>query len=117
MALSLVTEAQVNGHVGLSTYVGVGNEADIRFDEYLDYFAAETNTKVVMIYVEGVKDGRRFLAALWRFSVEKPVVIYKSGRTSAGRVSAKSHTGALAGDYAVSAGLLRQAGSILAPLR
>ncbi|MER8421217.1 acetate--CoA ligase family protein [Mesorhizobium sp. M1329] len=114
MALSLVTEAQANGHVGLSTYVGVGNEADIRFDEYLDYFAADTNTNVLIAYVEGLKDGRRFLNALRRISLEKPVVIYKSGRTSAGRDCAKSHTGALAGEYAVSGGVLRQAGAILA---
>ncbi|UVK36053.1 acetate--CoA ligase family protein (plasmid) [Mesorhizobium sp. AR10] len=114
MALSLVTEAQANGHIGLSTYVGVGNEADIGFDEYLDYFAADPNTNVVIAYVEGLKDGRRFLNALRRISLEKPVVIYKSGRTSAGRISAKSHTGALAGEYAVSEGVLRQAGAILA---
>ncbi|WP_095090433.1 acetate--CoA ligase family protein [Mesorhizobium sophorae] len=114
MALSLVTEAQANGQVGLSTYVGVGNEADIRFDEYLDYFAADPKTNVVIAYVEGLKDGRRFLNALRRISLEKPVVIYKSGRTSAGRISAKSHTGALAGEYAVSEGVLRQAGAILA---
>ncbi|MER8716257.1 acetate--CoA ligase family protein [Mesorhizobium sp. M1295] len=114
MALSLVTEAQANGHIGVSTYVGIGNEADIRFDEYLDYFAADPNTNVVIAYVEGLKDGCRFLNALRRISREKPVVIYKSGRTSAGRISAKSHTGALAGEYAVSEGVLRQAGAILA---
>ncbi|QKC98898.1 acetate--CoA ligase family protein [Mesorhizobium sp. NZP2298] len=114
MALSLVTEAQANGHIGLSTYVGVGNEADIRFDEYLDYFAADPTTNVVIAYVEGLKDGRRFLNALRGISPEKPVVIYKSGRTSAGRSSAKSHTGALAGEYAVSEAVLRQAGGILA---
>lgn len=114
LALALVTEAQANGSVGLSTYVGIGNEADIRFDEYLDYFAADPNTQAVIAYVEGLKDGRRFLDALNRISRRKPVVIYKSGRTSAGRRSAKSHTGALAGDYAVSEGVLRQAGGILA---
>ncbi|WP_353642592.1 acetate--CoA ligase family protein [Mesorhizobium sp. WSM2239] len=114
MALSLVTDAQANGHLGLSTYVGVGNEADIGFDEYLDYFAADPNTHVVIAYVEGLKDGRRFLSALKRISLEKPVVIYKSGRTSAGRISAKSHTGALAGEYAVNEGVLRQAGAVIA---
>lgn len=114
MALSIVTEAQANGSVGLSTYIGVGNEADIRFDEYLSYFAADPNTKVLIVYVEGLKDGPRFLSALRRISAEKPVVIYKSGRTSAGRSSAKSHTGALAGEYAVSEGVLRQAGGLLA---
>jgi acetyltransferase len=114
MALSLVTEAEANGNVGLSTYVGIGNESDVQFDEYLDYFAEDQNTKVVIGYIEGLKEGRKFLAALRRIARCKPVVIYKSGRTTAGRTSAKSHTGALAGDYAVSEGVLRQAGAILA---
>lgn len=114
MALSLVTEAQANGHVGLSTYVGIGNESDIRFHEYLEYFREDANTSAVIAYVEGMKDGQRFLETLRRVAREKPVVIYKSGRTSAGRSSAQSHTGALAGDYAVSEGVLKQAGAILA---
>ncbi|MGF6936525.1 acetyl coenzyme A synthetase (ADP forming)-like protein [Paraburkholderia sp. UCT70] len=114
MALSLVTEAEANGHIGLSTYVGIGNESDIQFNEYLDYFAEDENTKVVVAYVEGMKNGRVFLDALRRITRRKPVVLYKSGRTSAGRSSAKSHTGALAGDYAVSEGVLRQAGAVLA---
>jgi acetyltransferase len=114
IALSLVTEAEGNGHIGLSTYVGIGNESDIRFHEYLEYLRDDENTKVVIAYIEGVKDGRRFVETLKRVAREKPVVIYKSGRTSAGRRSAQSHTGALAGDYAVSEGVLRQAGAILA---
>jgi len=114
MALSLVTEAQANGQIGLSTYVGIGNESDIRFHEYLEYMRDDINTRVVIAYVEGMKDGSRFLDSLRSVAREKPVVIYKSGRTSAGRSSAQSHTGALAGDYAVSEGVLRQAGAILA---
>jgi acetate---CoA ligase (ADP-forming) len=114
MALSLVTEAEGNGHIGLSTYVGIGNESDIGFHEYLEYLRDDENTKVVIAYVEGVKDGRRFVETLKRVAREKPVVLYKSGRTSAGRSSAQSHTGALAGDYAVSEGVLRQGGAILA---
>jgi acetate---CoA ligase (ADP-forming) len=114
MALSLVTEAEANGHIGLSTYVGIGNESDIQFVEYLDYFAEDENTRAVVAYVEGMNNGRVFLDALRRMTRRKPVVLYKSGRTSAGRSSAKSHTGALAGDYAVSEGVLRQAGAVLA---
>ena len=113
MALSLVTEAQANGNIGFSTYIGIGNEADVQFHEYLDYFADDENTSVVIVYIEGLQKGRAFLDTLRRVSRRKPVVIFKSGRTSAGRTSAKSHTGALAGDYAVSEGVLRQAGAIL----
>lgn len=114
MALALATEAEANDEIGLSTYVGVGNESDIRLHEYLDYFGDDANTRVVVAYVEGMKDGRRFLDSLTRVTREKPVVIYKSGRTSAGACAAQSHTGALAGDYAVSEGVLRQAGAVVA---
>lgn len=113
IALSLVTEADANGHPGFSLYVGVGNESDIRLDEYLDFCAHDANTQVVVAYIEGLKDGCRFLATLRRVAREKPVVIYKSGRTRAGSGAARSHTGALAGDYAVSEGVLRQAGALL----
>ncbi|MDR0480159.1 MAG: acetate--CoA ligase family protein [Burkholderiaceae bacterium] len=114
MALSLVTEGQANGDIGFSTYVGIGNESDIRFDEYIDYFADDENTSVLVGYVEGVKNGTAFVNALRRMTRKKAVVLYKSGRTSAGVSSAKSHTGALAGNYAVSQGVLRQAGVVLA---
>jgi acetyltransferase len=113
MALALVTEAQATGRAGLSTYVGVGNECDVQFHEYLDYFTRDPQTRVVIAYIEGLKDGGNFLATLARVSRQKPVVVYKSGRSSAGRRSARSHTGALAGDFAVSAGVLPQAGAIL----
>lgn len=114
MALSLVTEAQANGHVGLSIYVGIGNESDLQFHEYLEFLRTDENTQVIIAYIEGLKDGRAFLEGLRRVTREKPVVIYKSGRTNAGRKSAQSHTGALAGDYAVSEGVLKQAGAVLA---
>ena len=110
MALSLVTEGQINGHMGFSTYIGVGNEADLQFSEYLDYFAEDEQTKVVIAYVEGLKDGRAFLDSARRACLKKPVVLYKSGRTEVGQSSAKSHTGALAGSYGVAKGALQQAG-------
>lgn len=114
MALALVTEAEAQGSIGFSTYIGIGNESDVRFDEYLDYFALDPNTRVLIVYVEGIKDGPRFLSALRRLTATKPVVIYKSGRSEAGRTSAKSHTGALAGNYFVSQQVLKQAGAIMA---
>ncbi|KAB2856977.1 MAG: CoA-binding protein, partial [Bauldia sp.] len=87
--------------------------SDIQFHEYLDYFAEDENTTVAIVYIEGLQEGRQFIEALRRVALRKPVVIYKSGRTSAGMSSAKSHTGALAGDYAVHEGVLRQAGAVL----
>ncbi len=114
MALSIVTEATAGGHLGLSTYVGVGNQVDIRFNEYLQYFGDDPNTQVPVLYVEGFKQGRTFLDVARAVTQAKPVVIYKAGRTEAGRASAKSHTGALAGSYEMTVDLLRQAGVAVA---
>lgn len=114
MALALVTEAQAGGDIGFSTYVGVGNQADVRLDEYLDYFAADVHTRAVATYVEGFRDGRRFLETARRTTPQLPVVLFKSGRTEAGQRAARSHTGALAGGYAMTRDLLRQAGIVIA---
>ncbi len=114
MALSIVTQAASRGHLGFSTYVGVGNQADIQFHEFLAHLGEDPNTFVPILYVEGFKAGRAFLDVARNVTQRKPVVLYKSGRTSIGQESAKSHTGALAGSYEMSVDLLHQAGVVVA---
>ncbi len=113
MALSLVTEASNNKHLGFSTYIGVGNEADLQFHEYLEYFRNDASTRVIVGYIEGLKNGRHFLQAASQVCLEKPIVIYKSGRTVIGQKTAQSHTGALAGNYKMAQDVFRQAGVTL----
>lgn len=110
MLLSLALEAQYNGQVGFSTYVGPGNQSDIGFDDYLRYLGEDEHTRVATLYVEGFRDGRKFLEVARDVTAMKPVVVYKSGSTEAGQKAASSHTGALAGSYAMTVDLLRQAG-------
>ena len=110
MLLSLVLEAEHNGHVGFSTYVGPGNQTDIGFNDYLRYLGEDPHTKVATLYVEGFRDGERFLQAAREITAVKPVVVYKSGSTEQGAKAASSHTGALAGSYAMTVDLLRQVG-------
>ncbi len=112
MALALVVEGTLD-KLGFSTYVGVGNESDIQFHEYLDYYLKDMATKVVVGYVEGLKSGREFLETAAKVCAEKPVVLYKSGRTAAGQKAALSHTGALAGSYSLAEGVMKQAGITL----
>lgn len=112
MALALVMEGLLRG-VGFSTYIGVGNEADIQFHEYLDYFKHDDNTRVVIAYVEGFSQGPGFIGKIREFIRHKPLVIYKTGRTQAGKNAALSHTGALAGNYKVAGEIMRQAGAIV----
>ncbi len=110
MLLSLVLEAEHNGHIGFSTYAGPGNQTDIGFNDYLRYLGEEPHTRVATLYVEGFRDGQRFLKVAREVTANKPVVVYKSGSTEQGKKAASSHTGALAGSYQMTVDLLRQVG-------
>lgn len=111
--LSLVAQSVMNGASGFTTFVGLGNEADVKFHEYVDFYAADERTRSLIIYLEGLKDGPSFLASARRMSAAKPIVVYKAGRTAAGESAARSHSGSLAGDYTVARGALRQAGIVV----
>ncbi len=110
MALSLITEASIKSNKGFSYYVGVGNESDIQFHEYLEFFREDENTKAILMYVEGMKNGRKFLQEAYRTTREKPVVLLESGRSSTGKKSAGSHTGAIAGMSEVAQSAFKRAG-------
>ena len=98
--------------VGYRVAASYGNAIDIDESDLLTYLAHEPEVTVVGAYIEGVRDGRRFLDAL-RTAVEaKPVVVFKGGRTDAGARSALSHTASLAGSREVWRGALRQAGAL-----
>ncbi len=113
VAIHLLAQSQHNGHAGFSSFIGVGNESDIQFHEYLRFYADDPNTGAVIVYVEGFKNGIAFLEALRDVSARKPVVVYKAGRTDKGEGAARSHSGSLAGDYPVSKAVLSQAGAIM----
>ena len=113
MALTLITEARLKSRKGFSCYVGVGNEADIRFDEYLSYFIEDPATRAVLMYVEGLREGRRFLQTAYHANTKKPVILLKSGRSATGKRSAGSHTGALAGMSEVALGAFGRAGIVV----
>ena len=113
MALTLITEAKLKSRMGFSYYVGVGNEADIKFHEYLEFFRQDPDTRAILMYVEGMRQGREFLQQAYTTTIDKPVVLLKSGRSTTGKRSAGSHTGALAGMSEVARGAFRRAGIIL----
>ena len=112
IALTLITEASLKSQKGFNYYVGVGNEADIRFHEYLEYFTKDPATRAILIYVEGLREGRKFIEQASKTNLEKPVVLFKSGKSAKGSKSAGSHTGALAGISAVASSAFKSAGII-----
>ncbi len=113
MALTLITEAKLKSRKGFTYYVGVGNEADIRFHEYLEFFQQDPDTRAILMYVEGMREGRKFLQQAYKTTETKPIVLLKSGRSSTGKKSAGSHTGALAGMSRVAKGAFERAGIIV----
>jgi acyl-CoA synthetase (NDP forming) len=98
--------------LGFSKVISYGNALDLDEADFLDHFAEDPDTEVIAAYVEGIRDGGRFVAALRRAAAKKPVVVLKGGRSSGGHAAASSHTAALAGQLKVWRGAVRQAGAI-----
>jgi acetyltransferase len=98
--------------IGLSLAISIGNKALLREIELLEYLASDESSRVVAFYVEGFGrgEGRGFVQAVSRFP--KPVVILKSGKTSAGSRAVSSHTASLAGDYRVFSEIMAQYGVV-----
>ena len=96
--------------VGFSSLISTGIGADVDFGEILDFVAMDPGTDSIMLYIEGLKDSRRFMSALRAAARTKPVVIMKSGRHEQGSKAAVSHTGALVGSDAVFDSAVRRAG-------
>lgn len=111
VAASVTREAMSKG-LRFSRFISSGNEADLHTEDYLEFLGEDPNTRVILSYVEGIKDGRRFLEVARRVSLKKPIVMIKVGETAAGARAAKSHTAALAGEDATFDAACKQAGII-----
>jgi len=101
--------------VGVSKAISAGNAAQTSLADYLEYFAADPDTAVVLSYLEGMGDGRRFFEAARLLTRTKPLVVLKGGVAAEGKRAAASHTGSLASDDRVFDGIARQLGVVRAP--
>lgn len=99
-------------HLPFNAFVSSGNEAITRFSDYLEYFGQDDDTRVIMGYIESLRDGKKFMRVAREVSRRKPVIVMKFGRTDDGSRAAASHTGALAGANAVYDALFKQCGVI-----
>jgi len=95
-----------------SKVVSYGNALDVGEGELLEYLCRDPETEIIAAYVEGVRDGRRFLKALREAAARKPVVVYKGGRTEAGKRAALGHTASMTSSVAIFEGLCRQTHTI-----
>ena len=99
-----------NEFVGLSKIIGMGNKLDIDDDDLIDYFSKDPETKVIGLYIEGVKDGRAFMNSIK--ACDKPVLVVKAGKSVSGARATASHTGSMAGSDAIYSAAVKQAGGI-----
>ncbi len=98
--------------VGLSSVVSLGGAADVDFGDVLDYLLFDPKTESVLLYVEGIHDGRTFISSLRAIARAKPVIVLKVGRYASGSQAARSHTGALVGNDAVFDAVLARCGVV-----
>ena len=100
--------------IGFSKFISLGNKSDLGEIDFLKYLADDESTKVILGYLEGIEDGKAFMRVAREVSKKKPVIITKSGGTSAGAKAASSHTGSLAGSERSIKAAFHQAGIIRA---
>ena len=119
-ALALLTQSGTVGvavlekvaDLGVSRFVSYGNRLDVDEADLIAYLGEDPQTRVIACYVEGVADGRKFIASAQKVAVRKPVVVFKSARTPAGAKGAVSHTGFFGGTYDAWRGAFAQGGLI-----
>ena len=108
----LIMHTGMASGIGFSKFISTGNEADLHLEDYLDYLAQDQDTRIITAYIEGLKEGRRFLQLAKETTTRKPMIVIKAGGTEASAKAARSHTGALAGSDVVYDAAFRQAGVI-----
>ncbi|KUJ92840.1 MAG: hypothetical protein XD40_1957 [Archaeoglobus fulgidus] len=99
---------------GFSKVVSLGNKAMLEEADFLEYLADDESTDAVMLYIEGVQNGKRFMKVAKRIAKKKPIVVMKAGKTESGSRAASSHTGSLAGSYNVYKAAFEQCGVVMA---
>ncbi|MFQ6067947.1 MAG: bifunctional acetate--CoA ligase family protein/GNAT family N-acetyltransferase [Candidatus Bathyarchaeia archaeon] len=99
-------------HVGFSAVVSVGSMLDVDFGDLIDYFGTDPQTKSIVLYIESIKNARKFMSAARGFAQAKPIVVVKAGRFRESSEAAICHTGALCGEDAVYDAAFRRAGIV-----
>lgn len=113
LMLSVFNRAH-DANIGFSQLASVGNQADLELCDFFEFMIEDADTKAICLHIEGLKDGKRFVALLRRArAARKPVFVLKAGRSAQGEASAKSHTASMAGAYPVFRAACLNEGAVL----
>jgi len=96
-----VLDWAIEGKIGFSYFVSIGNSIDVEFGDLIDYFGEDENTHCIILYIESIQNPRKFMTAARAFARKKPIIVYKAGRFPESARVAASHTGAMASEDAV----------------
>lgn len=110
--LNAVIDWSLSYGLGFSLVASVGNQCDLKFTDYLVWAGSDENTRAIIMYIEDVGDGRRFMELVSAISPERPVVVIKSGSSDKGHLAAASHTGSLAGSHEIYLEAFRECGAV-----
>jgi acetyltransferase len=105
-----VLDWAIQEKVGFSHFISIGNSIDVGFADLIDYLGEDEQTKSILLYIESIRDARRFMTAARAFARTKPIIAYKAGRFPESAAAAASHTGALAAEDAIYDAAFRRAG-------
>jgi len=108
----LLTKIATANGIYFSKVISCGNESDLNAVDFLEYLGNDPETRIIVAYLEGIEDGRKFHELVKKISISKPIIAWKCGNTPAGAKAAASHTGSLAGSGEVWDGVLASGGAI-----
>jgi len=110
--ISTIVDWSLPEEIGFSAVISVGNQADLTIEDFIQYAGADPNTKSIILYIEQIHDGKRFMDMVRAITPAKPIVAIKSGSSRIGKKAASSHTGSLTGSNEVYLAAFRQTGVI-----
>jgi len=103
---SAIADYSLTNNFGFSGFISLGNMSDVDFSDLIEYFNKDKNTKSIVLYIENLKDGRRFMKTAKK--TKKPIIAVKAGSSESGKKATISHTGSLAGSYEIYKAAFRQ---------
>jgi acetyl coenzyme A synthetase (ADP forming)-like protein len=110
--ITTIVDWSLPEEIGLSAVISVGNQADLTVEDFIRFVGDDPETKAIILYVEQIRSGKKFMEIAREITPKKPVVVIKAGASAIGQKAASSHTGSLAGSHAVYLAAFRQAGVI-----
>jgi acetyl coenzyme A synthetase (ADP forming)-like protein len=110
--ITTIVDWSLPEEIGFSAVISVGNQSDLTFEDFIRYAGSDPDTRAIILYIEQIRFGTRFMDTVRRVSLTKPVVAIKAGSSRIGQKAASSHTGSLAGSHEVYMAAFHQAGVI-----